>query len=439
MSGNNNDIAIFWFRRDLRLEDNKGLWHALTSGLKVIPVFIYDREIIDDKLELDDHRLNFITDTLEGLKNRLAEKGKALYILYGNPVELFRIIMSSMRVKAVFANRDYEPYALKRDREISDLLGSYNTGFNLYKDHVIFEMDEVVKDDRNAYTVYTPYSRKWRNKFSADEIKAVPSEKHLENLTILPAGVNLPGGLPEIRKSGIRVRNYNLGEDLIAEYINTRDFPSQDGTSAIGPYLRFGTISIREVMRRTSGISDVFISELIWREFFIQVLFHFPQVEHNSYRPEYDRILWLNNEELFDRWCRGTTGFPLVDAGMRELSVTGYMHNRVRMVTANFLTRLLLIDWRWGEAWFARNLFDFELSSNNGNWQWAAGTGCDATPYFRVFNPDLQAMKFDPGKAYIRKWVPELDTPDYPSPVIDYKVARHKAIQHYRDGIRDNF
>ncbi len=438
MPGINDDLAIFWFRRDLRLEDNAGLWHALTSGLRVLPVFIYDHEIIDDRLEPDDHRLNFIRDAITRLESRLAEEGKILYILYGNPLELFRVLLSKIRVKTVFANRDYEPYAIKRDREVAGLLKGYGAGFNLYKDQVIFEMDEVVKNDGNPYTVYTPYSRRWMAEFSGEDIKAYPSEKLLDNIDLLHAGTGIPSGSPEIRRSDIKPRNYDLGEKLISDYEKMRDIPSLDGTSNLGPYLRFGTVSIREVMRKVSGVSQVFLSELIWREFFMQVLFHFPQVEHKSFRPGYENILWQNNKELFNRWCEGITGFPLVDAGMRELSRTGYMHNRVRMVTANFLTRLLLTDWRWGEAWFAKKLFDFELSSNNGNWQWAAGTGCDAAPYFRIFNPDLQIRKFDPDKLYIRKWIPEVDTPDYPAPIVDYQSARQKAIEYYRDGIRDN-
>ena len=430
------EAVIFWFRRDLRLEDNNGLYHALASGYKVIPMFIYDRNIID-KLEPDDHRIPFIEETLLGIENRLRIHGKSLLKLYGFPVELIRELTDKYNIMALYANRDYEPYAIKRDIQVGDMLKDKGIPMHLYKDQVIFEKSDILKDDGKPYTVFTPYSKKWLREFNTIMTGSIPSESlagnfinsNVYNLASL-RGMGFKG-------SSLRVKPWNISRQLIAGYHLKRDFPSENGSTFLSPHLRFGTISIREAMRRTWGINPVFTGELIWREFFMQILYHFPGVENNSFRPEYNRINWVNDEDHFKRWCDGTTGFPLVDAGMRELSRSGYMHNRVRMVTASFLTRLLLTDWRWGETWFAGKLFDYELSSNNGNWQWAAGTGCDAAPWFRVFNPEIQVRKFDPGHDYIRKWIPEFGTPEYPEPIIDYHSARNRSIEYYRKGLKD--
>jgi len=431
----NENAVIFWFRRDLRLEDNTGLWHALSSGYRVVPVFIFDTEIVD-KLEPDDARVSFIFKSINNINRKLKTVGSEIYLLHGTPEDSFKQLLSEFNVKGVYVNSDYEPYAIRRDKEIQKLLESKGIPLHSFKDQVIFEKSGIVKDDGKPYTVYTPYSNKWLKNFDPKLIAEVPSGTLIGNLMKLPHRNSVSLESIGFRKSGIPVRNPDLSGSSISKYNLTRDIPSLEGTSLVGPHLRFGTISIREVMRRTFGINQVYTRELIWREFFMQILYHFPYVEGRSFRPEYDRIIWMNNEEQFDKWCSGKTGFPLVDAGMRELFQTGYMHNRVRMVAANFLTRHLLTDWRWGEAWFASRLLDYELSSNNGNWQWSAGTGCDAAPYFRIFNPDLQANKFDPELKYIKKWIPEFGTNDYPSPIVDHSFARNRAIDYYKAGIK---
>ena len=431
----NENAVIFWFRRDLRLEDNTGLWQALSSGYKVIPVFIFDTEILG-KLEPDDPRVSFIFKSLNNINLKLKNVGSEIYFLHGTPEDSFKQLLSEFNVKGVYVNSDYEPYAIRRDKEIHKILESKGIPLHSFKDQVIFEKSDIVKDDGKPYTVYTPYSNRWLKNFDVKLIAEMPSESLIGNLMKLPHILSTSMESIGFRKSEIPVRNPDLNESSIAKYNLTRDIPSLEGTSLAGPHLRFGTMSIREVMRKTFSINQVFTKELIWREFFMQILYHFPHVDGRSFRPEYDRIIWMNNEEHFEKWCAGKTGFPLVDAGMRELFQTGYMHNRVRMVAANFLTRHLLTDWRWGEAWFASRLLDYELSSNNGNWQWSAGTGCDAAPYFRIFNPDLQVKKFDPELKYIKKWIPELGTNDYPSPIVDHSFARNRAIDYYKAGIK---
>jgi deoxyribodipyrimidine photo-lyase len=430
-----DEIAIFWFRRDLRIEDNTGLWHALNSGYKVLPLFIYDSNILN-KLESDDISISFLKKTLTALNKSLLKAGSGLVTLHGKPIEVLAQLMTNYNIKALYFNRDYEPYAIRRDTEITDWFNSQGIACFSYKDQVFFEMSEVTKNDGKPYTVYTPYSSKWLSQFQTDFTKEVPSSKLLNNCLKFNDNRFVSIESLGFTSHDIIIKPIRLDELQISRYDRTRDFPSLEGTSFLGPHLRFGTISIREVFRRTSEINIVFTKELIWREFFMQILFHFPKVEDQSFRPIYYRIVWLNNEEDFNKWCEGKTGFPLIDAGMRELKETGYMHNRVRMVVANFLTRHLLTDWRWGEAWFAKKLLDFDLSANNGNWQWAAGTGCDAAPYFRIFNPEIQIKKFDPQYLYIKKWIPEFGTPDYPSPIIEHSYARDRAIKYYREGIR---
>jgi deoxyribodipyrimidine photo-lyase len=431
----NREVVIFWFRRDLRLEDNCGLWHALKTGYRVIPLFIFDPKILE-RTDETDARLAFINDSLESINRKLDKTGFQILTIHDSPVNAFKALIKSFNIKGAYFNHDYEPYALARDIEVGKMLKASGIPLFSFKDQVIFEKSEVTRDDGKPYTIYTPYSVKWLKKFTPDMIEEIPSSSLLKNFCKIDSAIPLFSQLPRVKKSSIRVRPFEIGESRISRYHKTRDIPSLEGTSFLGPHLRFGTISIREVMRRTLGINQVFTKELIWREFFMQILYHFPYVEERSFRPEYDRIVWLNNEEHFEKWCNGQTGFPLVDAGMRELKETGYMHNRIRMVAANFLTRHLLTDWRWGEAWFAGSLLDFELSSNNGNWQWASGTGCDAAPYFRIFNPDLQAKKFDPQYKYIKRWIPEFGTPGYPSPIVDHSFARERAIKYYKAGIK---
>jgi deoxyribodipyrimidine photo-lyase len=428
------EVAIFWFRRDLRLKDNTGLWHALTSGYRVLPLFIYDENILS-KLEPDDRRMSFLNDILKGLDSSLKEAGSTLFTRYGDPINVFRTLKDKFSIKGVYFNRDYEPYAIRRDSEVKSFFSGYGIPCFSFRDQVIFEMSEVVKSDGKPYTIYTPYSVKWLSLFSAERTVSFHSEKLTEGFLQSTAGEFFPPARIGFDCKPYNIMVPNLSAVHISNYHKTRDIPSISGTSFLGPHLRFGVISIREVIRITMDINLVFLKELIWREFFMQILFHFPHVTEKSFRPEYDKIEWINNEDHFVKWCEGKTGYPFVDAGMRELNATGFMHNRVRMVTASFLTKHLLTDWRWGEAYFASKLFDYELSSNNGNWQWVAGCGCDAAPYFRVFNPQLQMEKFDPKLEYVRKWVPEYNTRDYPAPVADHKLARERAIERYRSGI----
>jgi deoxyribodipyrimidine photo-lyase len=353
----------------------------------------------------------------------------------GKPLEVFKQIIDEYPVRSVHTNRDYEPYAKERDEAVKTFLEDQNIAFFDFKDQVIFDRGEVVKGDGNPYTVYTPYSRKWFERFSEYPQEPVKSEDHLENLVRLKNK-----DFPELEQLGFKrstltVPDYTLDEKLVEDYSKNRDFPAVPGTSHIGPYLRFGTIGIRKLVQRVQKFEPTYLKELVWREFFMQILHHFPRVVDQSFRTVYDRISWINDESDFERWKEGKTGYPIVDAGMRELKTTGYMHNRVRMVTSSFLCKHLLIDWRWGEAWFAQNLLDYELASNNGNWQWAAGTGCDASPYFRVFNPESQQKKFDAKMEYIKKWVPELGTNRYPNPIVDHKMARERAIRTYKEAV----
>jgi deoxyribodipyrimidine photo-lyase len=427
------EINIVWFRRDLRLDDNNALNAALSSGLPVLPLFIFDQDITEE-LPDDDPRIGFIYDMLSSMNNTLLKYGSSFCILRGNIEPLWKKLIESYEINAVYINKDYEPYGIQRDTKIEILLRAHGITLLKFKDQVIFEEREIMKQDKNPYTVYTPYKNRWLQEFTfqlpnvSQAIKNIPAG-YYQHLFPFPALDRIG-----FRESSIKVRPYDLS--CIGDYEKHRDIPSADSTSYLSPHLRFGTISIRSLVKIAFGTNLVFLSELIWREFFMQILWHFPHVETTSFRKQYDSIDWINNEEHFKRWCNGETGFPIVDAGMRELKETGYMHNRVRMIAANFLTRHLLTDWRWGEAWFASRLLDYELSSNNGNWQWAAGTGCDAAPYFRIFNPETQAEKFDPGLKYIRKWVPEYGTPRYPHPLTDHKTARERALKHYRDGIR---
>ena len=428
-------IAVFWFRRDLRLEDNVGLYHALRSGHPVLPVFILDTEILERLEEKADRRVAFILAALGEMNRKLASAGSSLKVLHGTPVEAFRKILDEYDVKAVFTNRDYEPYATARDEKISLLLKNSAIPFHSFKDQVILEKKEVVKSDGTPYTVFTPYSRAWKKQLTIQDTESFFSEKHAGNFLKLPAA-RIPG--PE----EISFTNTDtvspvpaINKEIIRNYHLTRDIPSLEGTTRLGVHLRFGTVSIRQLVRTALDLNETWLNELIWREFFMSIIWHFPHVTDSSFKARYDAIQWRNNEEEFDRWCNGMTGYPIVDAGMRELNATGFMHNRVRMITASFLTKHLLTDWRWGEAYFAGKLLDYELSSNNGNWQWAAGTGCDAAPYFRVFNPAEQTRKFDPQMRYINRWVPELGSPSYPSPMIDHAMARQRALATYASGL----
>ncbi len=429
-------ISIFWFRRDLRLDDNHGLFQSLQSGTPVLPIFIFDPGILD-QLPSDDHRVTYIHQQVSQLNRELQKNDSGCAVYYGNPIDVFRRLLAEYDVQNVYVNRDYEPAAITRDTEIADLLKNQGVPFNTYKDQVIFEQDEVVKDDGNPYVVYTPYMKRWRARFNpatdlpdydvVDYSNNFIADNQLPFLTLSDIGFT---------ESKIAAPTCSTDLDVLANYGNTRDFPAESGTSMVGLALRFGTISIRRLVSQALLVEDdTYLKELIWREFFMQILWHFPYTVNHAFREQYDTVPWRNNIDEFEKWKTGQTGYPMVDAGMRELNATGYMHNRVRMVVASFLCKHLLIDWRWGERYFAEKLFDFELSSNVGNWQWAAGSGVDAAPYFRVFNPETQMKKFDPNNEYVRRWVPEYFGIGYVQPMVEHKFARERAIETYKTAL----
>jgi deoxyribodipyrimidine photo-lyase len=427
-------VSIFWFRRDLRTFDNTALNNALNGPFPVLPVFIFDTRILDE-LPKNDPRVQFIHETLSGINEVLKNHHSGIRIFHSTPLKAFEKIRDEFDIQAVFFNKDYEPYARERDKEVYEYLRSNGIPIKAFKDQVIFERNEILKKDGKPYTVFTPYKKKWLEAFEKLDLGQIISAPSFDNF--LSVSNEFPS-LEDLgfRKSNRRVKPYRL--DNLKDYDQTRNFPALDKGSYLSPHLRFGTLSIRELVNKVHTINPVFLSELIWREFFMQIIFHFPKVVDHNFKRKYDEIKWRNDKEAFDQWCKGKTGYPLVDAGMRELNESGYMHNRVRMVCASFLCKHLLIDWRWGEAYFAEKLLDYELSSNNGNWQWAAGTGCDAAPYFRVFNPYTQQEKFDKKYVYVKKWVPEYGTDAYPDPMVDHKIARERAIRTYKEGLDKN-
>ncbi len=429
-------VNIFWFRRDLRLEDNAGLFHALKSKRPIVPVFIFDRSILDELDEKNDRRLEFIHQALQEIQNYLAKLGSTLDVRYGFPLKVYHELLKDYEVSEVFTNHDYEPYATKRDIEITELLRSRRISFHTYKDQVIFEKNEVVKDDGKPYTVFTPYSRRWKSILNDFYLRSYPDQKHFDNFYKQPVKT-----LPSLESMGFQSTGKKFpskkwDKAIIENYSKQRDFPGSAGTTRLSVHLRFGTISIRKLVREAGRLNETFLNELIWREFYQTILWHFPQVVHQSFKTEYDRIQWRNNEKEFEAWCNGQTGYPIVDAGMRQLNETGYLHNRVRMITASFLTKHLLIDWRWGESYFAKKLLDYDLAANNGGWQWAAGSGCDAAPYFRIFNPYIQTKKFDPELKYVKKWVPELEEMNYPPPIVEHEFARKRCLEIYSKALK---
>ncbi len=433
-------INIHWFRRDLRLQDNAALYHALKSSKPVLCVFIFDKTILDKLENKYDKRVDFIHQTIIQLKKELEEKGSSLLIKYNTAEGAWKEITDEYDIAKVFTNHDYEPAAIEREKSIETLLKTKNIAFHTYKDQVIFEKDEVVKDDGTPYTVFTPYSKKWKACFDFAQHSnfytiSYPNEKYDTNYYHITPLKNIILSEIGFEKTDMIVPPKSVTSGLIKNYADTRDIPSILGTSRLGIHLRFGTISIREKVAKALTLSETFLNELIWREFYMQILYHFPHVVKNSFREKYNNIKWINNEEQFARWCKGQTGYPIVDAGMRELNAIGYMHNRVRMITASFLTKHLLIDWRWGEWYFAQKLLDYELASNNGGWQWAAGCGTDAAPYFRIFNPYLQTEKFDKDNIYIKKWVPEYLSDEYPKPIVEHDFARKRCLEVYKKGI----
>ena len=429
-------VSIFWFRRDLRLDDNVGFLEALKGDYPVLPLFIFDKDILD-KLPENDARVTFIFETLQEMRKELQDDyDSSLAMFHDTPEKVFKSLVKDYQVQEVFTNRDYEPYAKERDSSIKELLSKNNISFNTYKDQVIFEKDEVVKKDGDPYLVYTPYKNTWKENFKDHTLKIHYTSQHLDNTVKNTRLPNVSLSEMGFKKSSISFPEYDTSPTLIENYNDTRNFPAKDGTSNLSPHLRFGTVGIRKIYKKAIDAKDeTFWNELIWREFFMQILYHFPETVNNAFKKKYDRIEWRNNEEEFEKWKNGTTGYPLVDAGMRQLNETGLMHNRVRMVVGSFLCKHLLIDWRWGEAYFAEKLLDYEMSSNVGNWQWVAGSGVDAAPYFRIFNPTTQIDKFDKNKTYINHWVKEYNTDKYPEKMVDHKEARERCLNAYKSAL----
>jgi deoxyribodipyrimidine photo-lyase len=427
-------IQLFWFRRDLRLHDNHALYEALQSGLPVLPLFIFDTAILE-QLEPHDARITFIHKSLELLNQQLLPFNTSIAVFHGNPIQVFTQLLAQHSIDTVYTNTDYEPSATQRDTAVAHLLAQHNTKFKSYKDQVIFEKNDILKPDGTPYVVFTPYCKKWLEKNESEGIPYFPSEKHLDQL------YSHPYPFPTLEAIGftlypIAIPSFDISESLLQHYEATRNFPAIAGTSMLSTQLRFGTISIRSIISKALALqATVFLKELVWREFFMQILWHYPHTTQRSFKPKYDRIEWVNNEEQFQRWCDGKTGYPMVDAGMRCLNATGLMHNRVRMIVASFLCKHLLIDWRWGEAYFASQLLDYEQSSNVGNWQWASGSGVDAAPYFRIFNPEEQRKKFDKESEYIQRWIPEWGTQKYPEPIVDHKEARDRCLRVYKNAV----
>ncbi len=453
--------SIFWFRRDLRLLDNAGLYHALKeSQTPVLCLFIFDTDILGYLEDKKDARVTFLHDTLTALQQELRSFGSDLVVKHGKPIEIWNKLLDNQSITSVHTNHDWETSAIQRDAAVKELLAQKNVTFNSYKDHVIFEKGEITKDDGLPYTIFTPYSKKWLAKLQSKPttytdsttgtthpisfyLKPYPTEKYFSNLLNVPSldeDGNTPYPLPSLavlgfERSNLVIPSKSVAMGIIKKYDTTRDFPAIQGTSKLGIHFRFGTISIREKAYRASLLNATYLNELIWRDFYASILAYFPHVERNAFRPVYDTIAWRNDEADFQKWCDGNTGYPLVDAGMRELNATGFMHNRVRMVVASFLSKHLLLDWRWGEAYFAKKLLDFDLASNSGGWQWAAGCGTDAAPYFRVFNPEAQQQKFDKDLTYIKRWIPEYGTARYIKPMVEHKFARERCLVVYKEGL----
>lgn len=424
-------VAIFWLRRDLRLHDNAGLFHALKSGLPVQCVFIFDKNILDGLEDKNDRRVSFIHYHLQKINLELKKYRSRLITIYNTPENAWKFLINQHHITSVYTNHDYEPYAIKRDAAIEELLKTAGIAFHSFKDQVIFEKNEIVKDDGRPYTVFTPYWRKYLILLNETKWEAYPSEKFFKNFRMDDWEEIIPLERMGFKKSDGEIDPVLPAGSLLKNYGERREFPAKGGTSRMSVHLRFGTVSIRQLVKRSFDKSDRYMNELIWREFYMMILWHFPQVVHSSFKKEFDAIKWRNNEAEFEKWCKGVTGYPIVDAGMRELNATGYMHNRVRMITASFLTKHLLIDWRWGEAYFAMKLLDFELASNNGGWQWSAGCGVDAAPYFRIFNPYEQQKRFDPDFQYVKLWVPEYGTSNYPEPMVEHRFARQRCLETF--------
>lgn len=435
-------INLVWLRRDLRLHDNHALFRALKAGLPVQPLFIFDPTILEKLASRQDRRVAFIHETLGALHQRLQEHQGGLWVFHDKPLSVFQRLVAEdgpYEIAGVFTNRDYEPYARRRDQQVRDYLKERGAAFYDCQDQVIFERDQILtKGAGKPYTVYTPYKRSWLGHLPSEAFVPFEGLSDFDPGCLAPFGTRHPLPNPETLGFSFETQDFpSTHPDLavLAEYDQWRDFPARQATSQLGIHLRFGTLSVREVAAMAQRVNDTLLHQIIWRDFYFQILFHFPHVVRGSFRPEYDNIQWRESDSDFERWCRGETGIPIVDAGMRELNETGTMHNRVRMITASFLCKHLLLYWHRGERWFAQKLLDYDLAANNGNWQWAAGTGCDAAPYFRVFNPWLQAKKFDPDNRYIDRWVPERHKPGYPEPMVDHAFARERALAVYKEGL----
>jgi len=428
-------VAVFWFRRDLRLNDNAGLYHALKSGIPVLPVFIFDKNILDKLGNKKDKRVEFIYNAISNLSAELKELGSSIAVFYSTPEKVFKELAKEYDIESVYTNHDYEPYAHERDRAVKAFLKSKKIDFKTFKDQCIFEKDEVTKDDGKPYTVFTPYSRKWKAAMNHFYVKPYPTKKYIDrflktNHFPIPALTEMG-----FEKTDLVAPSNKPDPEIIKQYKEQRDIPSVKGTTHMSIHLRFGTVSIRALVKKAQDLNETWLNELIWRDFYMMILYHFPHSAKDSFKPQYDRVVWRNNETEFKTWCEGKTGFPIVDAGMRELNETGFMHNRVRMIVSSFLVKDLLIDWRWGEAYFAEKLLDYDMSANVGGWQWAAGSGCDAAPYFRVFNPTEQTKKFDPQFKYIKTHIPEFNTPAYPQPMVDHASARLRVLKVYKEAL----
>ena len=430
-------VSLFWFRRDLRLEDNAGLLKALESGVPVLPIFIFDPNILSKLEDTHDARVSFLHERLQHLKAQLEDLGSDLLVFYDKPLNVFKSLCLQYEVTGLFFNRDYEPYARERDKAVYEYFETISASCIGAKDHVLFEKNEVVKADGTPYLVYSPYAKAWKKRCTSDHFKAYPTQNHFNSFFQMDRKSRMITlDAMGFESTSLAMPSARISKDIISNYDSTRNFPGlKRGTTRLGIHLRFGTISIRALARASEGRNETFLNELIWRDFFQMALYYFPESRSKAIKPKYDLIPWSNNEELFEAWCKGKTGYPIVDAGMRELNATGFMHNRVRMIVASFLTKHLLIDWRWGEAYFAAKLLDFDLASNIGGWQWASGSGLDAAPYFRVFNPTSQMEKFDKDLSYVNKWVPELNTHLYPEPIVEHKWARERCLATYKEAL----
>ncbi len=427
-------VNVFWFRRDLRLNDNVGLQKALSGDLPVLPVFIFDNDILDKLDDRYDRRVDYFHQALNEMNDKLHLHNFSIHFYNGTSLNSFKNILKEFEVNAVYCNSDYEPQAINRDKLIIEFLAKEGINFHTFKDQVIFEKSEVVKSDATPYTIFSPYSKKWKSELKEENYS--PSNFEFDNLYKSDAQQIPSLESLNFLKTDVVFKQPKLDQATIDDYDKFRNFPALNHTTHLGIALRFGTISIRSCVSFALKHNDIWLSELIWREFFMQILYHFPRVVNNSFKTKYDNIEWRNNEDEFKLWCEGKTGYPIVDAGMHQLNETGFMHNRVRMIVASFLCKHLLIDWRWGEAYFAQKLLDYDLSANNGNWQWAAGSGCDSAPYFRIFNPTTQTLKFDKDLKYIKKWNPDFDK-SLSLPIVEHTFARERALRVYKKAVQD--